>query len=188
WHEGVPRLYAEQLGISFEEALSLLHQQYDEVGDQRQEWYDIHYWFQRFGLSHPERLLAEYTREVAIYPDVKDTLYRLGQTRPLIVTSSSARDFLRIMTAAIGDSFGRVFSTISDCGQLKSDAFYQMVCHQMNVSPDELAHVGDHREFDFIIPRRVGIEAFHLDRTGTATGEHVVKDLQEFEARLAKLD
>ncbi|TET40573.1 MAG: hypothetical protein E3J65_00725 [Dehalococcoidia bacterium] len=51
WYEGIPSLYAKRNGISFEEARSMVEDCYLKVGDQRREWYDIKYWFQRFQLG-----------------------------------------------------------------------------------------------------------------------------------------
>jgi FMN phosphatase YigB (HAD superfamily) len=41
---------------------------------------------------------------------------------------------------------------------------YKRVCDILNVSPSETIHVGDDWEFDFISPRKIGINAFYLDR------------------------
>lgn len=188
WHEGIPSLYAKRAGITLEEAKKLVEQHYDEIGEHRPEWYDINYWFQHFEINDPERLLENYNQELIIYPEVRDTLQHLSQTYPLIVASSSARDFLQVMTRAIGNSFDRVFSAISDCGHLKSEDFYLMICREMGIAPEEMVHVGDHWEFDYLFPRRVGIEAFHLDRSGETAGQGIVKDLREFEDKLAELD
>ena len=54
----------------------------------------------------------------------------------------------------------------------------------MGVEPEEVAHVGDSWDFDYIAAREAGIRAFYLDRNGKAEGQDVVRDLGEFEARL----
>ncbi|GAH96190.1 unnamed protein product, partial [marine sediment metagenome] len=43
-------------------------------------------------------------------------------------------------------------------------AFYLTVCQEMNIPPDEVAHIGDSWQFDFLAAKEAGIEAFHLDR------------------------
>ena len=40
----------------------------------------------------------------------------------------------------------------------------------LNVSPADLVHVGDHYEFDYLVPRAVGIQAFYLDRSARREG------------------
>ena len=49
----------------------------------------------------------------------------------------------------------------------------------MNVSPAEIIHVGDHREFDFEAPQRIGIRSYFLDRTKKETGPQVIHSLEE---------
>jgi hypothetical protein len=44
--------------------------------------------------------------------------------------------------------------------------------------------VGDHYEFDYLVPRRLGIDAFFLDRLDKQRGEFVIKDLRELEKRI----
>jgi hypothetical protein len=51
WHEEIPTLYAQNKGISFEQAKAVVQQEYDLIGEQRMEWYDIKFWFGRFGLA-----------------------------------------------------------------------------------------------------------------------------------------
>lgn len=181
WHEGIPALYAQAQRLDIEEAGRRVREQYDEVGEHRPEWYDISYWFQRFGLSDPQSLLEAYLPQMSIYPDAPGTLKRLGQTYPLVIASGSSREFLKLMTGALGHPFERVFSAISDCGHPKTEAFYHMLCHEMDVLPEEVAHVGDHEHFDYLVPRSLGVQAFHLDRSGKRNGHLRVTDLRQFE-------
>ena len=41
WYEGIPSLYAALHSIDLEEARAIVRQKYQEVGDQKKEWYDI---------------------------------------------------------------------------------------------------------------------------------------------------
>ncbi|RLI15988.1 HAD family hydrolase, partial [Candidatus Bathyarchaeota archaeon] len=47
WEYDIPRLYAEQHGLTLEEARRRVFEEYMEIGDERPEWYDIEYWFRR---------------------------------------------------------------------------------------------------------------------------------------------
>ncbi|MBW1691518.1 MAG: hypothetical protein JRJ70_12355, partial [Deltaproteobacteria bacterium] len=54
----------------------------------------------------------------------------------------------------------------------------------MGVKPFEAIHVGDHYDFDYLVPKGLGIEAYYLDRDGKRPkDEFTVRDLKEF-ARL----
>jgi len=50
-----------------------------------------------------------------------------------------------------------------------------------------MIHIGDHEEFDYNIPRKLGITSFHLDRKKTNEGNFIVCDLKEFEKRINEL-
>ncbi len=188
WHEGVPALYARTRGISLDAARDIVHREYDSVGEQRTDWYDIRYWFRRFGLGGDwTSLLMSYRGEVAPYPEASEVLEQLSARHRLVVTSNASRDFMDIELAAAGLDryFFRLFSCTSDFGEVKkTPEVYARVCRALSVSPQEVAHVGDHQLFDFAAPSRLGIRAFHLDRTARDGGDFVVRDLREFMSRI----
>ena len=51
----------------------------------------------------------------------------------------------------------------------------------------ENLYVGYHKEFDYNIPRNLGIQSFYLDRRKASKGEFIVYDLIEFEERINKI-
>jgi len=188
WYEGVPSLYARKNGISFQEAKAFIEKEYQVVGDSRIEWYDIKYWLQRFGLSSPlvgyKQLLEDYRHAISWYPDVKQALSSLGKDYTLIVVSCSTREFLPYLLDGIEGYFVRVFSSVSDYGQIKTPEFFLEVCRQMGVSPQEMVHVGDLWEQDYLVPEGAGIKAFHLDRRGERKEGRSLRSLAELEAKL----
>jgi putative hydrolase of the HAD superfamily len=66
----------------------------------------------------------------------------------------------------------------------KTAGFYQRICQVVGARPQEIVHVGDHYEFDYLVPRSLGIHAFYLDRPGEKRGDFVLQDLRELEERL----
>ncbi len=50
-----------------------------------------------------------------------------------------------------------------------------------------MIHIGDHKEFDYTIPMKLGIQSFYLNRKKTTKGEYIVYDLEEFEERINKI-
>ena len=184
WNEGIPALYAVDRGIGLEQAKALVEQEYQRVGEQRMEWYDIKYWFRYFGLGDYQELLYSYKCQASLYPEVEEVLFSLSRSYRLIIVSNSAREFLDILLEGVREHFIGIFSSISDFGGLKTANFYLKVCQAMQVKPEEMVHIGDNREFDFLVPQRAGIRAFYLDRNGESRGWEVVKDLKDFQKKL----
>lgn len=183
WERGVPEWYARKEGINFQRAKEYVKGEYDRVGEERIEWYDIGYWFQRFGLGADwKRLLRDYEHEIAVYPEVPGVLETLSKRHSLIIISNSAREFIDLQLKKNRNHFTHIFSATSDFKQVKKTTeVYSKICSILEIKPDEMVHVGDHWNFDFIAPRKLGITAFYLDRTGKEKGKFVVKDLKEFE-------
>ncbi len=188
WYEGIPSLYARKNGIGFQEAKAFIEKEYQVVGDCRIEWYDIKYWLQRFGLGPPlaghQQLLEDYRHTVSCYPEVAQALSSFSKDYTLIVVSCSTREFLPYLLDGIEGYFAKIFSSVSDYGQIKTPEFFLEVCRQMGVSPQEMAHVGDLWEQDFLVPKEAGIRAFHLDRRGERTDASSLRSLAELEKRL----
>jgi len=185
WYEGVPSLYARKNGISFQEAKAFIEKEYQVVGDCRVEWYNIKYWLQRFGLGDCHRqMLEDYRHRVSCYPEVAQALSSLSKDYTLIVVSCSTREFLPYLLDGIERYFARVFSSVSDYAQIKTPKFFLEVCRQMGISPEEMAHVGDLWEQDFIAANEAGIKAFHLDRRGERKDGSSLRSLADLEARM----
>ncbi|MGQ9679661.1 MAG: HAD family hydrolase [Candidatus Bathyarchaeia archaeon] len=188
WECDIPRLYAEKLGLSFEEAKKRVLKEYGRIGEERMEWYDVDYWFKTLGLTGDWRKLLRARRGFCrFYPEVKGVLERLREKHTLIVTSNTIREFLEVQLEGLSGFFTRIFSAPSDFGELKkSPEFYRRICRILDVKPGEFAHVGDHIKFDYEAPSQIGISAYHLDRSGRLKGNHIVHDLLEFEERIIK--
>lgn len=189
WLEEIPRLYSVEKGVSVEDARRIVRREYDGVGKERLEWYDIHYWIRRFNLNvEAKELLRNFEHRIKPYPEVPTVLEQLKQRGfTLVVVTNAGREFveLELEKAKMKDRFDRVFSSTSDFGVVKKTVkLYQRVCSILGVSPQEMIHVGDDRKFDFDVPRRLGILAYHLDRTSKHEGEFVIHSLEELNTKL----
>ena len=187
WLHGIPTLYAEKAGLSFEKAKDFVVKEYLKVGEGSIEWYDIKYWFQFFQLEESWKVLMErYVDKINIYPDVNHILECLREKFLLVLTSNAGREFIDMEMEAMGlrRYFDRIFSATSDFGEVKKTAgFYQRICKILGTRPQEIVHVGDHYEFDYLVPRSLGIHAFYLDRSGEQNGDFVLRDLRDLEKR-----
>lgn len=185
WNEGLPKLYALKVGVSFDEAKKAVLNEYARVGESCVEWYDICYWFRHFGLSdNPRHLIDLYKGYICPFPDVMEVLKKLSQKYRLIIITNSHRLFVEALTCPMTRYFEHVFSTTSEFGLLKGNPdTYRRVCEAINVAPHEVAHVGDRVHDDFESPRSVGVNAYLLDREGKCMHipvQYKVKNLQEF--------
>lgn len=185
WEVGIPRLYARKNNVSLSEAASIVKGEYDRVGEGAMEWYDIVYWFRFFELAEQwQDLMEEHRNKIRPFPEVKQVIEELGKSHDLIIVSNAARQFIEmeIKEAGIEGYFTRIFSVTSDFGRVKkTPECYEEVLKAMGITPAETVHVGDHYEFDYLIPRQLGIEAYFLDRDGNRPKDHdTIIDLKEF--------
>jgi len=191
WGHGIPTLYAGKVGLSFEEAKAFVTKEYLKVGEGAIEWYDIKYWLQFFQLKESWKgIMERYTDKIRVYPDVNHILEGLKGRFPLILTSNAGREFINIEMEATGLAryFDRIFSATSDFRQVKKTAgFYERICRILEAEPREIVHVGDHYEFDYLVPRSLGIHAFYLDRVGEQKGAFIISDLRDLEGKLPAL-
>jgi len=189
WSHGIPKLYAQKAGLSFEKAKAFVTQEYRKVGEGAIEWYDIKYWFRFFELEESWKVVMEqYTDKIKVYPDVDQILERLKGRFPLVLTSNAGREFIDIEMEAtgLGSYFYRIFSATSDFGQVKKTAdFYRRICQVLEAKPQEIVHVGDHYDFDYLVPRSLGMHAFYLNRLGEQKDGSVISDLRDLEERLS---
>jgi putative hydrolase of the HAD superfamily len=187
WHEGIPSFYARKHGLSLREARAFIEQEYHEVGAQKMEWYDIKYWLKRFELGDcHDQILKEYSHKVSCYPDASEVLSSLSRDYTLIVVSCSTREFLPFLLADLEQYFNRVFSTVSDYGQIKTPELFLEISRQMGVAPYEMAHVGDLWEQDYLAAKEASVKAFHLDRTGECKEGKSLASLVDLEAKLRR--
>jgi len=184
WNEGVPRLFALKNDLSFEEAKRIVMDEYARIGENRVEWYDIAYWFNRFGLSGLESLLEEYKGYIRFFPEVKEVLEELSGKFTLVLATNSNRLFIKALAKEIMHYFRQIFSATSDFKLLKGNSeFYRRICGILKVRPEEVVHVGDRWVDDFQSPRSIGIRAYLLDRNGKMghmdLAGSVIADLRE---------
>ncbi|UCG64583.1 MAG: HAD family hydrolase [Deltaproteobacteria bacterium] len=189
WEIGIPQLYAKKYQVSLSEAASSVISEYQRVGDGAIEWYDIAYWFRFFELPGSwQDLMEEHRDKVRLFPEVKAVMEDLAPSYHLIIISNAAREFVEIETkeTEIANYFVRTFSTTSDFGQVKkTPECYEEILGIMGTKPSNAIHVGDHYEFDYLIPKQLGIEAYYLDRDGKKPeDQYAVKDLKHFAIRI----
>ena len=191
WGYGIPTLYAEKTGLSFETAKVFVEGEYRKVGEGSIEWYDIKYWFHFFQLEESWKvLMKQFIDKISVYPDVNHTLEHLKDKFLLVLTTNAGREFIDVEMEAtcLRRYFDRIFSATSDFGEVKKTIrFYHRICQILQANPSEIVHVGDHYEFDYLVPQQLGIDAFYLDRTGQQRGDSILSDLRDLVKRIKKI-
>lgn len=189
WHEGIPQLYSLREGIPFDTAVMTMKREYDKIGKERLEWYNLQYWIRRFDLQiTPHELLTRYKHNIHTYPEVPTVLAELKKRGfRLIVITNARSEFaeLELKRTKIKNYFEQVFSATSDFGLVKKTPhLYQKVCSILEIAPHDLVHVGDDPNFDFDVPRKLGVTAFYLDRSGKEKGTFVLHTMEELRKQL----
>ncbi len=188
WFEAIPECYALKNNTDVVQARRLVEEEYRKVGDQRLEWYDVRYWFDKFGLGTPDPVMETCRSKVCYYPEVGEVLASLSGRYKLVVASGSTRDFLNHLLCDIEPYFTKVFSSLTDYKQLKTPEFYLKICQAMGVRPEQVVHIGDNLQFDFVAPREIGIQAFYLDRKQQSDDRNALTSLIQLKAYLADAD
>ncbi|MFH0971142.1 MAG: HAD family hydrolase [Candidatus Micrarchaeota archaeon] len=187
WMEEIPRLYAEKNRLGLTAAKNAVYSAYEFIGNKNVNWYDIKFWLRELGLdSDYRKILKNSSNLINLYPDTVPALKRLGKKYKLAVISNATREFIdfKLKVEGLGKYFSATYSTISDFHCIKGDSKgYLEACRKMGIKPEELIHIGDDYEFDYLAAKRVGIDAYYLNRGGKriVVGK-TVKNLGEFAA------
>ena len=183
WLEKIPEIYAKENEISIKEAKERVEKEYFKIGERNLEWYDIKYWLKKFNLNHSYREIFEECRDkLKLYPEVEWVLNKL-KDEYLIIISNAAREFIEFEANELNlkNKFKKIFSSVSDFGKIKKDGdVYKKICKFLKIECNNMIHVGDNLEFDYMAAKQAGIKAFYLDRKSMESGEHIVKNLKEF--------
>ncbi len=185
WLEALPQVVADAWQIPLEEAKKMLYKNYNTIGPNRPEWYDLEYWVKRYRLQiDPRSFVNQYKDAVTLYPEVTEVLEKLRENYDLIVISNSSKLFLEITTRPLRRYFSHIYSTLSDLKMMKDAPAYIEICRLLSTQPSQMAHVGDSLELDYVRAKRAGLLAFYLDREGKKTGRRFIKNLRELLPRL----
>jgi len=183
WLEGLPKLYSKEKNTSLEESKNYIFKLYGMVGKNKKEWYDIDWWFEKFGLKGSwQNLLYRYRNNIKSYPEIVEVLENIKKKFDLIIISNAKKEFIDIQLKEtnLKPYFKHVFSSLSDFYMVKKTPIvYKKVLNLLKIQSNEIIHIGDNFEFDYISPKKIGINSFYLNRKRTEKGEHIIFSLTE---------
>jgi putative hydrolase of the HAD superfamily len=185
WLEGIPVVLAKEKRLPLKKAKEHVFNEYEKIGKNRIEWYDIDWWFNKFELKEKwQNILEKYRTFIEPYPETLETVERLSKKFDLIIISNAKKDFIHIQLeeTMLKPYFKHVFSSFSDFNEVKksSDVYKEIVSFLM-IKPNEMIHVGDNKEFDYISPRKIGIKSFYLDRGKIGINNGIINSLSHLE-------
>jgi len=185
WLTALPKLYSQHHDIDYETARKYILKEYEKIGPERIEWYDIDYWFKKFKLTSSwMELLKAHTDKIQAFSDVEDTLLKLkNKGLPLIIISNAKKEFIDIQLNHTGLTkyFTHIFSCTSDFGAVKKvSGFYQHILDLLEIEANCMYHIGDHYKFDFEVPRQLGINSYYLDRSLEKNDAYMLQNIHEY--------
>jgi putative hydrolase of the HAD superfamily len=144
WQELIPQKYAEQTGISHDDAREFLYSKYRSVRG-KLDWYCVDHWSKQTGLD----IIAihrDVNERIGYLPGAKQFLESVSRLdlRLLLVTNSH-RDTLAVKTEVTGvaDYFDHVY-TSHDIGHAKEDQpFWQAVQDAESFDPERTLFIDD---------------------------------------------
>ena len=180
WFKEIPELVAKKKKINFEKSLKYVSEEYTKLGEHNINWYDINYWITHFRLKvPPKKILEKYESQVKIFPEVIPLLEELKKSFILIVITAMPREFLTPKMKKLEKYFKFSFSALSDFKELKNSEIYSKISKTLNVCPEQILHIGDHWEFDYLAAQKAGMNAIYLDRSNTKKEKFIIHNLGE---------
>ncbi len=189
WNEGLPRLLAERRGIGFDRARDLCREAYLSEGEASIRWYRLSYWLEHFDLNHvdEEAVISDFTSRITLFDDVIPALSALKKSGyRLVLFSNAPRPFLdrEVGHCSLEGYFDGMISLPDDWGMVKSheEAYRRLERSFGSIS----VHAGDHLSFDYEVPKRAGIRAFHIWRGKGPRHEDSLPDLGRLVDRIMR--
>ena len=172
WLEEVPKIYAKKHKIKIQEAKKIVIGKFMENPKFGVNWYRPRYWFKYFKLEQDhETILNDLKGNLLVYEDVVPLLKELkSKGFKLIVITHSTRDMIKIKLEVenLLDYFDEIHSTTDDYEMIKKDEkIFNLILKKHQIKAKEMLHIGDHKDFDFYVPKMVGVNALFLDRKKT---------------------
>jgi putative hydrolase of the HAD superfamily len=180
WMEELPAYYAKEKGITVDEAKGYVFSKYKEH-EGNDSWTSLEFWFNMFGLKDWQSLLIKNEHLIKIYPETESVLKELQNYFILIVTTQAPKAFFDLKMKGLEKYFKKIYSSTHHFGKLKKDkVVFEKILKDFNIKPEEIIHIGNHKYYDYDVPKELGIKTFFLDRKSKHNIDGSVKDLREF--------
>jgi 5'-nucleotidase len=180
WFTAIPEIYAKEKKVTFAQAYYTVIKEYYALKGIK-EWTDPAFWLKHFKLKTSwTKLLQRTKHEIRHFPETRKVLGLLKKKYVLIIMTAAPHRMMRAKLAmeGIATYFYKTYSAPTDFGSSrKTTEVYRALLKKLKISPDEILHVGDHPEYDYVVPKSIGMRAVMIDRTGKNRG--AIKNLKE---------
>lgn len=185
WYEAIPQLYAEKHDISIDHAQKIINDEVERtITEPSPQYFEVQYWFDKYGLGDAVPIIMKYRDRIHLYPEVPEILEYFGGRYKLVICSGTPRSTLQYLIKDIEPLFYKVFSSVSDYKRLKVPGFYHDICQALNASPEEVVHVGDNWQYDYLNAQEAGLTSFHISYDRNYCRDNSLNNLLELKERL----
>lgn len=202
WDEAIPNLYSKRHGVSLGEAKKIFSKDAEKMGQNDVRWYQPSFWFKKYDIGDHKALMRDLKHHINLYPDSIPTLKMLNKNFKIIAITGNNKEFMEIKLEAenLGKFFSKCYSVTDDFGGVKSPKVFREISKNLGVMPEDVVHVGDDPEFDYIKPRSVGINAFLVERRDKyelfkkdkhrkkIPNVHIIKDLSQLFKKIEAIE
>lgn len=201
WDEAIPNLYSKRHKVSLSEAKKIFLKDTKKISQNDVRWHQPSFWFNKYDIGDHKTLMRDLKHHINLYPDSIPTLKMINKNFRVIAITGNTKDFLEIKLEAenLGRFFSKCYSVTDDFSGIKSPKVFRDISKDLGVMPENIVHIGDDPEFDYIKPRSVGINAFLVDRHDKyelfKKDEHrkkvpnanIIKDLRDVNKKIKEL-
>ncbi len=192
WRTEIPRQYAQRYKISHEEAFERVTAEYRRLWGKIEGWRDPVFWLKHFDIECTlHELTKDIQQHIKPYHDVLPLIRKLSKRYHLVITTHAQRNIIeqKLDRAGIRHHFLKVYSMGQDFSKMTKDAeIYKEICADLGVEPDEVVHIGNKHDLDYLVPTEIGMRAFLIDRVGDRKDVFVIRDLYELEEKLLEAE
>ncbi|MFH1585949.1 MAG: HAD family hydrolase [archaeon] len=165
WMETLPHLYSKYNKISLVEAKEELKKRFKEYGKYDYRYYSVDYWLKELKLTLSFKDLCKLIKHKPhFYEDSIKLIKELSKEIPLVIISSTTKEFIEIELGRNNKYFKKVFSSIDDFNMAgKPKELYTKIAQILNVEPNKIIYIGNDSEMDIKNAKEGGFKTFFFD-------------------------
>lgn len=165
WNVEIPKAYAEKNNLSLEEAKNKVYSEYYSslYIEKITNWTDYHYWLKRLEISE-EKVTKILLHEALQFKDAKEILEYLSKKYKLIIVTHGDPNLSKFKLRDLKKYFSKIIHVMDDYNLPKSKHVFELIIKDLKIAPEEIVHIGDTFNDDYLSPQAAGIKSYLLRR------------------------